>query len=246
MKPYSIVEGNMLSAADVVGDIDGKYSGNTFFVLADPVNVNGAAGAGIARMFASRYPVMCSKYVEWCASINREPSLDADRRWRRLRVLARYGIELPAYTGDKYKTQTVFTKGDDASMFAVAKPVEPVVGPEPMPEFTGEVDKGLAVFVMNTMPAENFGVYSSYEAITASLEGLRRDKPAIDTEGMQYKMLVLPAVGCGVGLCSWEVVKPILCYYADRFVEEGLFDHVLIVEPVELGITDMTTLKLKQ
>lgn len=350
-RAFSIARGNANLAADCVGDISKEFTAdNTYFIYTDAVNIHGAAGGGLARAYADKYPNMDDAYVDWCHSIEIDryayktsggvpqaaltqtvlcdlPGMED--MWDEYKTewvedgfeevtIPYSGRYMGMYSGSGKFNDDLCLNGDpddveaamseaaersacgypdesdwwddfdgglpEGGLDAPAKVYKPSV-PHPSaakqrqpwdtvgkvgaqraqvpaiprkikrPKYRMEqtlIRKGTthqAMFIMNTMPAVEYGIRTSYEAIVASLEGFAHTRYRYsNSEDQVHKVLVIPAVGCGIGGCAWEVVRPLLEYYASIIVANRSvtqIDHVIIVEP-SCKDTNMETLEIVQ
>lgn len=286
----AFADGNMDKAPDAVGDaFEGFTADNTYFIYTDAVNLHGAAGGGIAGMYARRYPNMDAIYVDWCRRLEgdryaakyagpvkpKESNLTQtvicdcagrENVWDEYRVdLVEDGYEeVPPMRGDLYletsssrfsrfmaKSSCLF-RGSSRNVYGTdgASVLLPRRRKKYKQVFTKLGNDGVhkAMFIMNTMPALEYGIRDSYEAIVASLEGFAVTRYSYSNSSEQvHKVLVIPAVGCGIGGCSWKVVRPLLEYYAAVILENKdvtQIDGVIIVEPTG-DSTDMEKLTIK-
>lgn len=307
----AFAEGNMDMAPDAVGEVCSRFTkDNTYFIYTDAVNMHGAAGGGIAGMYARRYPNMDAIYRDWC------DRLEGDR------YSFKYNPDRPVMRKESSLTQTVICDGpgrenvwdmyswklvedgyEDVEVPVFNRRSTPIGGygipmraiPEDLlldcgldfgidgtciddgygdepagtcipaakrkyttvrrkkyreeTKFLGNDGVHKAMFIMNTMPALSFGIRDSYEAIVASMEGFIHTRYEYSASAEQvHKVLVIPAVGCGIGGCSWMVVKPLLVHYAGLVLanrDVTQIDGVIIVEPCDRS-TDMDRLTIKQ
>lgn len=325
VKGLVFAEGNVDKAPEAVGDaFSGFTKDNTYFIYTDAVNMHGAAGGGIAGMYARRYPNMDALYRAWCFSLEGDrysfkynpdrPVMSKEAHLAQTvicdgpgneKVWDEYSfkvvedgyedVEVPYYSGRLYDSDLVAgygLPGDgtaglesddqlredmlddldlDLPLSGSSKPVRswfsrmaaPAGGPKGLPgkrtirrkkyrdevKFLGNDGVHKAMFIMNTMPALSFGIRDSYEAIAASMEGFIHTRYEYSASAEQvHKVLVIPAVGCGIGGCSWMVVKPLLVHYAGLVLanrDVTQIDGVIIVEPCDRS-TDMDRLTIKQ
>lgn len=178
-------------------------------VFADPVNLYGVAGGGLAYFFRLKFPELYRTYKQWCNVMKEE-----------------------------HRERNIAT-------------VQLVVD---------EPNKGLwlhdryfpsrAAMLMNTMPYGELHIEDSESAIERALEDLGTvcSKTQMDEDlGYEKRVLVLPALGCGIGGVRWAWAQPKLKEYAKKYIDAGIFTKVVIMEPgyekgkfdiVDNGITE--------
>lgn len=90
-----------------------------------------------------------------------------------------------------------------------------------------------AVLLMNTMPSSLFKLETSEEAVERALLDtgwlLNNDEAERLLPG--ERILVLPALGCGIGGVRWAWALPKMLEASKTYVANGIFSKVVIMEP---------------
>lgn len=90
-----------------------------------------------------------------------------------------------------------------------------------------------AVLLVNTMPSSRFLLDTSEEAVEEALRDIKRLYEDAGFEALPpgERILVLPALGCGIGGVRWAWALPKMLEAAKTYVDNGMFEKVVIMEP---------------
>lgn len=176
-------------------------------VYGDPVNMYGVDGVhGLAKIFKDNWPVVWKEYKSWVGTAS---------------LLARI---------------SEVKDGSLGIMTVLDEDLEPEESLWSMKNGdTSYCMEGHGVMFINTMPWEGIAE-TSMEAVIKSLEAIANtdvvnDDTFINVWDNKERVLVLPALGCGIGGLNYEEVRPHMIKCANKLIDNEVFDKVIIMTP---------------